>query len=98
MKIVSNCLAVSLIAAFGSRAAALFSAWSESVFAAPLGTPDKAEVGDGALIVDHQITSSSAVSAPADFIACRMASRSCGVAPSELSALTTSASLVPAGI
>src|SRR5664279_1377248 len=46
----------------------------------------------------HQITSSSAVSAPADFIACRIASRSCGVAPSELSALTTSASLVPGAI
>ena len=40
----------------------------------------------------------SAVSAPADFIACRIASRSCGVAPSALSALTTSASRVPAGM
>jgi hypothetical protein len=31
------------------------------------------------------------------FMACRIASRSCGVAPSALSAFTTSASLAPAG-
>ena len=36
---------------------------------------------------------SSAFSAPAALMACRIASRSCGVAPSELSALTTSTSL-----
>src|SRR6185369_7600365 len=46
----------------------------------------------------HQMTSSSAVIAPADFSACRIASRSCGVAPSELSALTTSPSLAPGAI
>ena len=44
------------------------------------------------------MTSRSAIKAPADFIACRIASRSCGVAPSEFKALTTSDSFVPAGI
>ena len=44
------------------------------------------------------MTSSSAVRETADLSACRIASRSCGVAPSELSALTTSASLAPDAI
>src|SRR5690606_9583350 len=46
----------------------------------------------------HQITSSSACKAPAACMACRMASRSCGLAPRLLRALTTSVSRVPAGI
>mmetsp|Transcript_22405 Transcript_22405/g.88713 ORF Transcript_22405/g.88713 Transcript_22405/m.88713 type:complete len:376 (+) Transcript_22405:100-1227(+) len=45
----------------------------------------------------HQITSSSALRAPALFMACRMASRSWGVAPSEFKALTTSDRRAPAG-
>ncbi len=45
-----------------------------------------------------QITSSSAFRAPAALMACKMASRSCGVAPSWLKARTTSASWAEGGI
>ena len=41
------------------------------------------------------MTSSSARSAPAAFMACRMLTRSIGLAPSVLSAFTTSARLAP---
>src|SRR5687768_1079837 len=53
-------------------------------------------IGGGAANA-HQMISSSALSAPAERIACKIASRSPGVAPSVLSAFTTSASFAPAG-
>ena len=49
------------------------------------------DVGEGVGSGLHQITSSSALSAPAALMACRMASKSCGVAPSVLSARTSAA-------
>ena len=47
MKIASNCLAVSLIAAFGSLTAAVFSASSDIALVAPVGTPD---IGEAAML------------------------------------------------
>mgnify|MGYP003896309443 CR=1 FL=1 len=44
------------------------------------------------------MTSISAFNAPALFIACRITSRSCGVAPIALSAFTTSLNCTPAGM
>jgi hypothetical protein len=83
----SNCLAASLMLPL-----ALFAGLRQSLQLVQRPDVGGQAVGQGLRGQPCQITSSSAFSAPAALMACRMASRSCGVAPSELSARTTSAS------